>query len=197
MCKYFDPFPPDTFEKTFIKRNTKLNESKEEVIENSLGGLSQYFTAPNIRNKVKHPVFLAAKFSNCVRLFCNVNLLKMAADKNNKEEDMIQVMQKILMENGYKEKGDAANSNKAFDNKYFILLIEEPNNLDSFQLNKKVLIFLCILAYSHRSLTILNQLSMMFSISFSTLTLFLLISRNSPIKTWSRHTPMFTTNSSI
>jgi len=138
VCKYFDPFPADTFEKTFIKRNTKLNESKEEIIENSLGGLSQYFTAPNIRNKVKHPVFLAAKFSNCVRLFYNANLMKIPLDKEKKEEDMIIMMQKVLMESSFKEKGESTNSSKAFDNKYFILLIEEPSNLDSFQLNKKI-----------------------------------------------------------
>lgn len=85
---------------------------------------------------MKHPVFLAAKFSNCVRLFYNTNLLKFPTEK--KEEDMIQIMQKVLMENSSKEKGDGTGSSKAFDNKYFILLIEEPNNLDSFQLNKKV-----------------------------------------------------------
>ena len=71
MNKYFDPFGPENFEKTFVKRNTKFNESKEEQIENNLEGLSQYFTAPNIRNKVKHPFFLATKFSKCVRIFYN------------------------------------------------------------------------------------------------------------------------------
>ena len=52
MYKYFDPFLPESFEKIFIKRNSRQYESKEEIIENSLEGLSQYFTAPNIRNKV-------------------------------------------------------------------------------------------------------------------------------------------------
>jgi len=51
---------------------------------------------------------------------------------------MIIMMQKVLMESSFKEKGESTNSSKAFDNKYFILLIEEPSNLDSFQLNKKV-----------------------------------------------------------
>lgn len=71
MNKYFDPFGPENFERTFVKRNTKFNESKEEIIENNLEGLSQYFTAPNIRNKVKHPFFLATKFSNCVKIYYN------------------------------------------------------------------------------------------------------------------------------
>ena len=50
--KYFDPFAPEAFEKKFIKRNNKQNDGREELIDNSLEGLSQYFTAPNIRNKV-------------------------------------------------------------------------------------------------------------------------------------------------
>lgn len=55
---------------------------------------------------------------------------------------MIQIMQKVLMETSTKEKGEGSGSSKAFDNKYFILLIEEPNNLDAFQLNKKVFFYL-------------------------------------------------------
>ena len=49
-------------------------------------------------------------------------------------------MQRIFMESHLKAKGknDSNNTNKAFDNKYFILLIEEPNNMDSFHLNKKI-----------------------------------------------------------
>lgn len=50
--KYFNTFYPDAFEKTFIKRNSKQSDGKGELIENNLEGLSQYFTAPNIRNKV-------------------------------------------------------------------------------------------------------------------------------------------------
>lgn len=60
-----------------------MSESKEELIENSLEGLSQYFTAPNIRNKVKHPIFLAAKFSKCVKLYYNSILIKFP-EVNNK-----------------------------------------------------------------------------------------------------------------
>ena len=106
--------------------------------------------------KVKHPIFLSAKFSSCVRLFYNTNLLKFPPETVNdkfgsiakisqqekREEEIILIMQKVLMENGTKEKGEGSGSNKAFDNKYFILLIEEPNNVDSFQLNKKVRISL-------------------------------------------------------
>jgi len=140
---YFDSFPPDTFTRTFIKRNNKLNDTKEEVIEDNLGGLCHYFTAPNIRNKIKHPIFLTFRFSSCVKLYYNVDLVK--KQLNNKEdynlEDLIYVMQKVFLENYHnkKNKADFATpQNKAFDNKYFILLIEEPENPDSFSLNKKI-----------------------------------------------------------
>jgi len=34
-------------------------------------GLYNYFTAPNIRHKVKHPIFLIIKFTQCVSLYYN------------------------------------------------------------------------------------------------------------------------------
>ena len=49
MHKFLDPFPPEALEKNYVKRNDKLNE---EPINNNLQGLFQYFSAPNIRNKV-------------------------------------------------------------------------------------------------------------------------------------------------
>ena len=50
-------------------------------------------------------------------------------------------MQKIFMETHYKSGGKIENhpNSKCFYNKYFILLIEEPSNIDAFQLNKKVI----------------------------------------------------------
>ena len=70
---YIDPFYPDNFTKKFVKRETKKKESIEEDIKNSIDGLYSYLTAPNIRHKVKHPIFLCVKFSNCISLYYNVN----------------------------------------------------------------------------------------------------------------------------
>ena len=36
---------------------------------NSIDGLYQYITASNIKYKIKNPLFLAIKFSNCVKLY--------------------------------------------------------------------------------------------------------------------------------
>lgn len=46
------------------------------MIKNDPEGFYNYLTAPNIRHKVKHPVFLAIKFSNCVQILYNSELLE-------------------------------------------------------------------------------------------------------------------------
>jgi hypothetical protein len=45
--------------------------ANEERITPDIIGLINYFCAPNIRNKIRHPLFLALKFSGCVSLFWN------------------------------------------------------------------------------------------------------------------------------
>jgi len=53
---------PETLDKSFIKRDSKIKFSPEEEISNTIEGFINYFSAPNIRHKVKHPLFLAIKF---------------------------------------------------------------------------------------------------------------------------------------
>ncbi len=58
----------------FIRSNKIKNEggqTYEEKITPDITGLVNYFSAPNIRNKIRHPLFLALKFSECVKLFYN------------------------------------------------------------------------------------------------------------------------------
>ena len=43
----------------------------EEKITSDILGLVNYFSAPNIRNKIRHPLFLALKFSECVSIYFN------------------------------------------------------------------------------------------------------------------------------
>lgn len=42
-------------------------------INNDIDGLFNYLTAPNIRHKVKHPLFLCQKFSNAFKILYNKN----------------------------------------------------------------------------------------------------------------------------
>lgn len=61
----FVPFPPKELERKFIKKTTNAEGVLiEEEITNSWEGLLAYFQAPNIRFKIRHPLFLAIRFSN-------------------------------------------------------------------------------------------------------------------------------------
>ena len=48
----------------------------EEKITGDIVGLVNYFSAPNIRNKVRHPIFLALKFPEAVKLFYNPQMVQ-------------------------------------------------------------------------------------------------------------------------
>ena len=44
---------------------------QEIEIKNDSEGFYNYLTAPNIRHKVKHPLFLAIRFSSCASIYYN------------------------------------------------------------------------------------------------------------------------------
>jgi len=44
--------------------------------------LINYFSAPNIRNKIRHPIFLALKFPDAVKLYYNP---KKVSEQTNRE----------------------------------------------------------------------------------------------------------------
>lgn len=70
-------YEPEMNEKSFFKKkkSEKLN-SDPEKISSDLEGLISYYTAPNIRNKIKHPYFLGIRFFECVTLYYNELLFK-------------------------------------------------------------------------------------------------------------------------
>ncbi len=53
----------------YCKRVSKDKRMAEVAINNDVDGLCSYLTAPNIRNKIRHPLFLTLKFSSCVFLY--------------------------------------------------------------------------------------------------------------------------------
>ena len=71
MSSFVEPFLPETLEKTYIKRENKKKNDAEIQIINNFEGLYSYLTAPNIRHKVKHPLFLFLKFTECVKIYYN------------------------------------------------------------------------------------------------------------------------------
>jgi len=68
-------FPLEAIGTTFYKRQSSKNQVEEIKIDSDFEGLHHYFTARNIRCKIRHPVFLALKFSECVKLYYNTTVV--------------------------------------------------------------------------------------------------------------------------
>jgi len=69
---HFSAFDVDTFTRVYVKKSSTKGGGAaatfEEPIDNSAVGLLRYFTAPNIRNKSRHPLLLVVRFSNALIL---------------------------------------------------------------------------------------------------------------------------------
>ena len=51
-----------------FKKDVKQNNNIQILINNTFEGFLNYLTSSNIRQKIKHPLFLAIYFSNVVTL---------------------------------------------------------------------------------------------------------------------------------
>ncbi|CAD8083039.1 unnamed protein product [Paramecium primaurelia] len=69
QTQFIQPFEPKYLERNFCKKEKHFNDVVQAPIENNENGLHNYLTAPNIRNKIKHPLFLALKFSKCMTIY--------------------------------------------------------------------------------------------------------------------------------
>lgn len=69
LSAFIETFSIESLVKDYVKKEKKNFQIVEETIENDLKGLYNYLTAPNIREKVKNPLFLALKFHKCVKMF--------------------------------------------------------------------------------------------------------------------------------
>jgi len=96
MSSLIDPFLPENLDKVFVKRENRRKDCNEEEITNSIEGLINYFTAPNVRHKVKHPLFLTIKFSNCISLYYNKNVLS-----PEQEDRLVENIQHLLYESQF------------------------------------------------------------------------------------------------
>jgi hypothetical protein len=65
------------FAKKVAKKESKSEGGYKRDIDNTLHGLHDYLTAANIRNKIKHLLFLAFKFSECFEIYGNHGFEKM------------------------------------------------------------------------------------------------------------------------
>lgn len=74
---YIDLFDPSIlnqkFSKKVSKKDSNLSQGYSRDIDNSLWGLHDYLTAANIRNKSKHLLFLAMRFTSCLDIYISNN----------------------------------------------------------------------------------------------------------------------------
>ncbi|CAD8149972.1 unnamed protein product [Paramecium pentaurelia] len=73
QIQYISLFDPKYLERSFCKKEKYQNDIVDAPIDNNENGLHNYLTAPNIRNKIKHPFFLALKFSRCFSIYYSGN----------------------------------------------------------------------------------------------------------------------------
>ncbi|CAD8197297.1 unnamed protein product [Paramecium octaurelia] len=118
-----EPFTFDLLDKKYFKRENKRKTEQDVEIENDFESLFNYLTAPNIRHKVKHPLFLIIKFSTCVSLYYN----PMTVEGNVKT--IMEKLQSQLTKDIITKQLSSAGE------KQFYLLIEENNDQNK---NKKV-----------------------------------------------------------
>ena len=65
-------FQVKNLSKQLVKKvKSKKEKITETIIENNLEGLLHYLSAPNIRRKSKHLLFLAFRFSEVFKIFLN------------------------------------------------------------------------------------------------------------------------------
>ncbi|CAD8178801.1 unnamed protein product [Paramecium octaurelia] len=118
-----EPFTFDLLDKKYFKRENKRKTEQDVEIENDFESLFNYLTAPNIRHKVKHPLFLIIKFSTCVSLYYNPVTVE-----GNIKTIMEKLQSQLTKDIITKQLG-------AVGEKQFYLLIEENNDQNK---NKKV-----------------------------------------------------------
>lgn len=138
---FLDMFPPELLQKPLFKKRRKNIDKKEEFIGNSLKGFIDYYTAPNIRNKIKHPFFIALKFSNCISLYFSKHYFNCERSSDNFREILgfLKQYNENLSKIYAKKKKTKIFLNKSTENAYLAVVIKNPSNM---AFSKKVSEFL-------------------------------------------------------
>lgn len=125
ISSILEPFLPESLDKILIKREAKGRNTEGELeIENNIDGLFNYLTAPNIRHKVKHPIFLLIKFSDTVSLFFNSQQFSFSS-----LEQLLESLQNTLNEDSRDDNSDD-DSWEGKDNslRSFLILIRDEQD---------------------------------------------------------------------
>ena len=121
LNSFIEPFEVRLLKTEFIKRESKkAGICIKEKIGNDATGLVNYFSTANIRNKVKHPLFLAAKFNRCVSIYYRRSLAEESSHRS-----IVTILQKILNKmfgNLTADKSSDANPK----NKLLLIVVKTP-----------------------------------------------------------------------
>jgi len=124
--------------KIYIKKTkTSSDETQAEIIDHGIVGFCDYLTASNIKNKIKHPIFLLAKFMAAIKLFYNPNYFKEKSGSKLHEE-VLMALQNILLAIENNPKSDSSELEKNSKDNCLFIVIEETRSIDPFYLNKIV-----------------------------------------------------------
>ncbi|EGR31513.1 zinc finger transcription factor sma, putative [Ichthyophthirius multifiliis] len=136
----YEVFEPENFEKQLFIRKKCQKQKVDKNIQNDLEGIINYLTAPNIRNKIKNPLFLAYKFSKCIQLYFKLNYFQSYNESIilHKILDLFQKIQKNYQfgRKINKEQRELENIQRQKEQKPLILYINCQENLN---IQKKIL----------------------------------------------------------
>jgi len=139
LLKYTEPFSPVLFSTTFSKTTKRSQKYCSSKIGNNIEGLCDYLIASHIKNKVKHPLYLLQKFSNCFKLYYNTNFVQSNQGSSLIAENVILHLQNILSSKSGSPSKKINETTTTRDRIFCIFLIEaDTQPLNSLFLFQKV-----------------------------------------------------------
>eukprot|EP01017_Pseudomicrothorax_dubius_P043806 TRINITY_DN7356_c0_g1_i1.p1 TRINITY_DN7356_c0_g1~~TRINITY_DN7356_c0_g1_i1.p1 ORF type:complete len:418 (-),score=65.58 TRINITY_DN7356_c0_g1_i1:45-1298(-) len=149
----FDAFPPELLTRPFFKRKCTSGVSTEVPISSDLAGLVNYFTSPNIRQKCRHPLFLAIRFPQALSLYYNSSSISHANELKFLEE--LQDALNNVLPTGTKD---------VLEKKKFVLMMNDAEAVDGHSIKILKVIFT---AYAEKGVAVCfeqNQLGSTFKV---------------------------------
>jgi hypothetical protein len=145
VSKYFEPFHPKLLRKYYAKKQLiSASKSVETPINGDITGLCDYLTASNIKNKVKHPLFLLLRFPKCVKLYYNTTKFQSWVGYKSLESCILCRLQTIFyrIQSQCSETGLHSVQNGIvtvpLEDKDFILVFQDSNEINPLYFTKSV-----------------------------------------------------------
>jgi hypothetical protein len=116
----------------------------EKPIDADITGLCDYLTASNIKNKVKHPLFLLLRFSNCVKLYYNSRKFQNWIGFKSLESCILCRLQTIFysiqaqFSSGMRRTSPTGLSAVPLEDKDFIFVFQDSNDINPLYFTKSI-----------------------------------------------------------